>query len=217
MRAIFAVLVFLFAGCKGTDLAPDEFHLGYARGWADNNFDHRNVDFATDSDTVAIGFTWHLGESASERERERQFDLMTRTMSLLADEQARAAEDRKRAAEERAAAPTAPVIAPGPTIITVPTPIGPTAPSEPAKSPEASTAAPDADKPKEVVLTDIIGDAKEYLLYSLGALALAVAAFIKRKTIVEAAVTVKRRVQERGKDREAVKRRLQEGAPKKDG
>lgn len=223
MRA--AILsVLLLAGCKGTDLAPDEFRLDYTRGWADNNFDHRNVDFATDSDAVTVGFSWYLGRTASDREAEHQAEQLTRMTNLLADALLTKKEEDARTVTVQtpapAPAPTGQATQSAQTIevnITTPAPTPEPAP-EPEKAkeePAAKPDEPDKSKPTGVTLLGIEGPALEMLLYALGALILTIVAVIKRKVLIEGAVTVKRKVQERGRDREAVKRRLQEGMPPK--
>lgn len=190
MRACLFLFFLFLAACKGPgDLAPDEFRLDYTRGWADNNFDHRNVDFATDSDAVTIGFSWYLGETAADREAKRQADQIERLTNLIA--------------EERMAKSDAP--APPPVVVTVPTPAPEPrhdAEPRPRSTPEPGTCGPTGtttkpepakthDPDQRVTLTGFGGNAMEYLLYTLGALVLAVVGVLKRRYLAEKAETIR--------------------------
>lgn len=191
MRFAIPLLLCLLAACKGGgDLAPDEFRLDYTRGWADNNFDHRNVDFATDSDAVTVGFSWYLGETAAEREAKRQNEQLIRLTNLLAEERA--------TAREHAHDP-----APPPTVIVTPSPTPEPRRDPPSEPRSRSTPEPGAcgiggttnpkpqHDPTDVTLRGFGGNAMEYLLYTLGALVLAVVAVLKRKYLVEQTTTIR--------------------------
>lgn len=188
MRYAVLLVLCLLSACRSTDLAPDEFRLDYGRSWADSNFDHRNVDFATDTDSVAVGFTWYLGETASERESQRLADQLTRMTNLLADAHAR---DRER---EEPEGTTVIVHPPAPEPAPKPDDAKPTPPPEPSPAPEPKG---DAKEPTGVRLLGIEGDALEILIYGVGALLLALVAVIKRKFLIDGVVTVTGSVRDR--------------------
>lgn len=168
MRAMLVLLVTL-VGCTASDVTPDSFNLGYSRGWSNGEFDPRPVGFDSESNSVGFGFTWQIGQSASEAEAKRQHDLMVRLTNLVADAYA------------------APVVEPD----AVPAPYAPHDDEEEEENAEA---------PGEVALTDISGSAREYLIYAVATLLLGIAAFVKRKTIVEGCVEVGRRVRRKRPD-----------------
>lgn len=167
MRFLLAVLLVLTTACKGADFAPDEFRVDYGVGNATNNFDHRNVDFETDSQWVSFGLSWNIGRTYQERALER-------------------AESRVDALTDRMLAEKREPI----TVTPLPGPPPPTPHVEPKKDDPKET-------PQEVEVTGFSGAAREYMLYAAGALLLAIAAVLKRKFLIEGTVTVARAAREK--------------------
>lgn len=168
MRCVIACLFLFFASCKGFDLAPDEFRADYGTGNARSNFDNRNTDFETDSQWVSFGLTWYLGRSYIEDSLERE--------AKRTDEMYRMFLEKERAVAK-------PV---------QPAPVNPLQP-EPATDEHIEH----KPEPVDVSVTSLGGPAREYVIYAIGVLLLAVAGILKRKFLIEGTVNVVHRA--RGK------------------
>lgn len=78
-----AVLFSVLAGCRSSDVLPDEFHLFQSWGETDADYNRRaGAGWDADSEALTVGLTWHLPGPA-EQEAERLARVLARTAAML--------------------------------------------------------------------------------------------------------------------------------------
>lgn len=177
MRFAFACVFLFLTACKGIDVVPDEFRVDYGTGSSRNNFDHRNTDFQTDTEWVSFGVTWYLGRSYIEDSLDREMKRGDELYRMMLED-----------SHKREAVPM-PAAAPTPTIVTTPAPvIHVEVPDHDEAIPKADPFQTGGPRSTPVTITDFGGAASQYLLYAFGALALTIAAVVKRKFLIKGTV-----------------------------